>query len=60
MSFLKTTNCLTSVSPLTAWIFRKRSTAITMVMGNTASITAMASAMGMDMDMERSMQVRDK
>lgn len=54
---METTNCLTSVSPLTAWIFRKRSTAIIMVMVNTASIMAMVSVMVMAMVMERSIQV---
>ena len=57
MSLWKTTNCLTSVSPLTAWIFRKRSTAIIMAMVNTASIMAMVSVMVMAMVMERNIQV---
>ena len=57
MSFLKIINYLISVSLLTAWIFRKRNTAIIMVMANTASIMAMAGVMVMAMVMERIIQV---
>ena len=59
MSFLKTTNCLTSVLPLTAWIFRKRSTAIIMATVNMASIMAMASVTVMAMDMEKNMETKN-